>query len=113
MITASQLRAAANGTAWKTASMRGYLFKTVLDADTYGAGAYTLTFRKASNSGGNPQDYVFYFNVDPTASAAAAAATSATNLILDEELLGHVLNSSWQTSTQADCENARDGGGNW
>lgn len=104
---------AQSGTAWKTPAMRGFMFKTALDAETYGEGAYTLTFRKAANSGGNPQDYVFYFNVDPTASAAAAAATSATNLILDEELLGHVLNSSWQTSTQADCENARDGGGNW
>ncbi len=113
MITASQLRSAANGTAWKTASMRGYLFKTVLDADVYGDGAYTLTFRKAENSGGSPVDYVFYFNVDATKSATAAAATSATNLVLDEELLGHVLNSSWQTSTQADCESARDGGGNW
>lgn len=113
MITINQLRTASSGTAWKTASMRGYLFKTSLDAATYGTGAFTLTFRKATNSGGNPQDYVFYFNVDTTASSAAAAATSATNLILDEELLGHVLNSQWQISTQDDCESARDGGGNW
>ena len=45
------------------------MFKTALDAETYGEGAYTLTFRKAANSGGNPQDYVFYFNVSTSASA--------------------------------------------
>lgn len=113
MITINQLRAASSGTAWKTSSMRGYLFKTSLDAETYGTGAFTLTFRKAANYQDNPVDYVFYFNVDQTASATAAAATSATNLILGEELLGHILNSQWQTSTQADCESARDGSGDW
>lgn len=105
MITINQLRAAADGTAWKTSSMRGYLFKTVLDPTTYGTGAFSLTFRKAENYQGNPVDYVFYFN--------NTSGTSATNLVLDAELLGHILNSQWQTSTQADCESARDGSGDW
>lgn len=99
---------AQSGTAWKTPSMRGFMFKTSLDAETYGEGAYTLTFRKAANSGGNPQDYVFYFNVSTSASAPSAA-----NLILDKELLGHILSNNWQTGKLEDFEAARTGSGNW
>ena len=113
MISDTLLRSAASGTAWKTSSMRGYLFKTALNATTYGTGAYTLTFRKAENDNGNPVDYVFYFNVDATASEAAAAVEDADDLVLDSELLGHILKSNWMQGTAADYESARTGGGGW
>ena len=106
MITSSQIRTASNQTAWKTASMRGYLFKTALDAETYGAGAYKLTFKKNDGTG-----YDFYFNVDTT--VYTGTIPNATDLVLDAELLGHILNQSWQTSTAEDCEQARTGGGSW
>lgn len=118
MITDMQLRTAANGTAWKTATMRGYLFKTVLDAEIYGAGAYTLTFREAANYNSQPVDYVFYFNVDATVLAAYNAehstsytANDATTLVLAKELLLHILNSQWQQGKKDDFELVRDGTG--
>lgn len=113
MITSSQLRTAANGTAWKTASMRGYLFKTALAAETWGAGAYKLTFREAENYQGNPVDHDFYFNVDTT--VYTSTIPNDTTLNLSYELLGHILMSSWQTSTAEECERARVGvsGGKW
>lgn len=117
MFTDTQLRTAANKTAWKTTSMRGFAFKTVLDAATYGDGAYTLTFREGANdtSGSTPVpvDYTFYFNVDPTKSEAAAAVSDADDLVLDTELLGHVLKSSWMQGTYDDFEAARGGTGKW
>ena len=111
MFTQSTVKSASSGTAWKTDSMRGYAFKTALNAETYGAGAYTLTFREAENDNGNPVDHVFYFDVNPAASATAASVTDADDLLLDKELLGHVLTSSWNVGTAADFETARVGGG--
>lgn len=113
MITDTTLRGAPGGTAWKTSSMRGYLFKTALDSETYGAGAYTLTFRKAADDNGAPVDYVFYFNVDAEASAEAAAAESADGLVLDAELLGHILKATWLSGAAADFEAVRSGTGDW
>ena len=117
MFTDAQLRTAANKTAWKTTSMRGFAFKTVLDAATYGDGAYTLTFREGANdtSGSTPVpvDYTFYFNVDPTKSETAAAVSDADDLVLDTELLGHILKSSWMQGTYDDYEAARGGTGKW
>ena len=112
MLTASQLKTAANNTAWKTTTMRGYLFKTVLDADTYGTSAYTLTFREAENSDSNPVDYVFYFDLDMTKAASQSAVQGEVDL--DFELLGHILTANWQTGTKDDFELARVGnGGVW
>jgi hypothetical protein len=112
MITQSQLAAASSGTAWKTASMRGYLKKTALDAATYGTGAYKLTFREAANDDGSPVDHDFYFNVDTT--VYTSPIPNDTTLVLDFELLRHVLTANWQTSTAEDCEAARVGtGGKW
>lgn len=118
MITDMQIRTAADGTAWKTATMRGYLFKTKLNADIYGANAYTLTFREAANYNGNPVDHVFYFDVDNdvltaynTAHSTSYTATDATDLDLLKELLLHILNSQWQSGKATDFELVRDGTG--
>ena len=113
MITDTQLKSAATNTAWKTTSMRGFLFKTALDADTYGTGAYTLTFREGANVGGSPVDHVFYFDVDATKSATAAAVEDADDLLIDAELLRHILKGSWMQGTYADFEAARGGTGKW
>lgn len=110
MITDMQIRTAADGTAWKTATMRGYLFKTKLDEDTYGKGAYTLTFREAANSsGGTPVDHVFYFDFDPASSGGASVVQGSVTLGL--ELLNHILNSQWQSGKASDFELVRDGTG--
>ena len=108
MIDKNVIDYATDGTAWKTDRMNGYVKKTVLDAETYGDGAYKLTFVNASGT-----NYDFYFNVDSTASATAAAATDANNLTLTGELLGHILESSWNSGRASDYEDARDGGGSW
>ena len=104
---------ASGGRAWKTASMRGYVFKTVLPAETWGAGAYKITFREAANDSitGNPVDYDFYFNVDTT--VYTGDIPNATNLNLDIELLRHILTANWQQGSAADYEAARDGTGTW
>lgn len=118
MITDMQIRTAADGTAWKTSTMRGYLFKTALDAEIYGQGAYTLTFREGSDYNGNPVDYVFYFNVDNdvltaynAAHSTSYTATDSTSLKLLKELLLHILNSQWQQGKKDDFELVRDGTG--
>ena len=108
MIDINTTKYAADGTAWKTDSMTGYVKKTALDAETYGDGAYKLTFVNASGT-----SYDFYFDVDATASATAAAATDASNLVLTGELLRHVLNATWKSGRTADYEAARSGGGTW
>lgn len=108
MIDTNTIQYAADGAAWKTDSMTGYVKKTVLDEETYGEGAYKLTFVNASGT-----TYDFYFDVDPTASATAAAATDAANLTLTGELLRHVLNASWKSGRASDYESARSGGGTW
>ena len=99
---------AQSGTAWKTPSMRGFMFKEALDAETYGEGAYWLVFRKAENVNDMPQDYPFYYNV-----STSAEVEDATNLILDKELLGHILSNNWQSGKVEDFEAARTGSGNW
>ena len=112
MITITQLKVARSGTAWKTSTMRGYLFKTALDAETWGDGAYKLTFREAENDNGQPVDHDFYFDVNTA--VYTGTIPNDTTLILDIELLGHILNASWQTSTADECELARIGsGGKW
>lgn len=119
MISREQLDYATDGTAWKTPSMRGFIFKTVLNETTYGAGAYKLTLRKAANDGGNPQDEVYYFNIDSTKadvnpSDAHTAANVTQTLVFDKGLMGHILNSNWIQGTYADFEAARTGsGGDW
>ena len=116
MITITQLNMAKNNAAWKTNTMRGYLFKTELPAQTWGAGAYKLTFREAENdtSGSTPvpKDHDFYFNVDTN--VYDDTIPNDTTLDLDIELLGHILNASWQSFTKDECEIARVGtGGKW
>ena len=112
MLTSTQLKVAQSGTAWKTNTMRGYLFKTALTAETWGDGAYKLTFREAENDNGQPVDHDFYFDVDT--SVYTGTIPNDETLMLDYELLGHVLNASWQSSSAADCEIARVGsGGKW
>jgi len=118
MITDMQIKTAQDGTAWKTATMRGYLFKTVLNPEIYGAGAYTLAFREAANYNDQPVDYVFYFNVDNdvltaynTAHSTSYTATDSTSLKLLKELLLHILNSQWQQGKKDDYELVRDGTG--
>ena len=106
MVSKSSIENASGGRAWKTASMKGYVKKTALDAATYGTGAYKLTFVKAAGT-----EYDFYFNVDT--SVYTSAIPNAANLTLDAELLGHMLTESWQAGTAADYETARSGGGTW
>lgn len=100
MIDIDQIRYAADGTAWKTPAMRGYVKKTALDADTYGEGAFKLTFVKANGTA-----YDFFWD--------NGTGTSSSSLTLDRELLGHILNSNWQQGTAADYEAARGGTGTW
>ena len=106
MIGKSTLANASNNTAWKTASMKGYVKKTNLDAATYGTGAYKLTFVKAGGT-----SYDFYFNVDTT--VWTSAIPNASDLVLDAELLEHLLNDRWTSGTAAEYEAARSGGGTW
>ena len=106
MINISTTESAKTGKAWKTRAMKGYLKKTALDAATYGAGAYKLTFKNASGT-----EYDFYFNVDTT--VYTGTIPNATNLVLDAELLGHILNDSWLSGDAADFEAARAGNGTW
>ena len=100
MMYLDQIRYAADGTAWKTPSMRGYVKKTVLDATTYGDDAFKLSFVKANGTA-----YDFYFD--------NGTGTSSASLTLDYELLGHILNSNWQQGTAAEFEAARGGTGTW
>ena len=44
MVMFSQVKNAADGATWQTASMRGYMTKVVTDATT---GAFKLVFKKA------------------------------------------------------------------
>jgi len=111
MINPSTIQYAASGTAWKTSSMKGFIYKTVLAAETYGEGAYKLTFRKAANVNGNPVDYDFYFNVDT--SVYTGTIPDATDLVLDKELLGHILDTNWIAGTVDEYEAARTGNGTW
>lgn len=100
MISKTSVDAAKDGAAWKTSTMRGYLKKTVLDPETYGERAYKLTFVKADGS-----EYEFYFD--------NGTGKNATNLVLDIELLGHILNSQWQSADAAVYEQVRGGTGVW
>lgn len=118
MITQMQIKTAADATAWKTSTMRGYLFKTALNPEIYGAGAYTLTFREAANHNGQPVDHVFYFDVDAatlaaynTAHSTSWTATDSTSLSLLKELLLHILDSNWTSGKKSDFELVRDGSG--
>ena len=120
MINQTQLNMAGNGAAWKTSTMRGYLFKTTLAPEIYGTEAFTLTFREAENNNGDPVDYVFYFNVDSATLTAyntehrtSYTATDSTSLKLKKELLLHILNSQWLTGTQSEYEAVRSGTGEW
>lgn len=126
MIDIDQLTYASDGTAWKTPSMRGYLFKTNLDAATYGENAFSLTLRKAADYDHDsdpstpnvPNDTVYYFNIDAAKAAvnpspAYDAAHATQTLVFDKELMGHILNTNWQQGTVEDFESARDGSGIW
>lgn len=107
MISREQLDFAADGTAWKTPAMRGYIKKTVLAAETHGENAYKLTFREAADDiqTGDPVDYDFYFD--------NGTGTSSTSLKLGKELLVHILNANWQQGIAEDFEAARSGEGTW
>ena len=118
MVTLQQIRTATDGAAWKTGTMTGYLFKTVLDPDTYGRGAFTLTFRESKDddndtpsdvSDDTPVDHVFYFDVDATKSETAASVVQG-EVDLDFELLGHVLSSQWVQGRKEDFEIVRHPG---
>jgi len=100
MMDIDQIRYASDGTAWKTPSMRGYVKKTVLDAETYGDNAFKLTFVKANGTA-----YDFFWD--------NGTGTSSSSLTLDYELLGHILNSNWQQGTASEFEAARGGTGTW
>lgn len=107
MITSSTVRTASSGTAWKTTTMRGYVYKTALDETQYGEGAYKLTFKDAAGT-----EYDFFYNIDSEA-PSAALAVDATNLVLSKELLGHVLTAVWQSGQAEEFEQVRDGEGSW
>lgn len=113
MITENDTKYAPDGTAWKTKGMKGYVYKTALDPDKYGEGAYMLTFRKAEDQSHQPVDAWFYFDVDRTASQEAAAAADCTDLNLSGELLKHLMNGNWVTGKKEEYEEARTGGGEW
>lgn len=106
MIGNNMIEYAADGAAWKTPSMKGYIKKTVLAAETYGEGAYKLTFVKADGT-----SYDFYFNVDT--SVFTGTIPDASNLTFDRELLGHVIDNNWIAGTAAEFEAARSGTGTW
>ncbi len=106
MINLSTIESAKNGKAWKTRAMKGYLKKTTLAAETWGEGAYKVTFVNASGT-----EYDFYFNVGTT--VYTGTIPNAANLTLDMELLGHILNDSWFSGEAADFEQARGGTGTW
>lgn len=94
MITENSIRIAQDGTAWKTPLMLGYIKKTVLDAATHGENAYKLTFVKKDGS-----EYPFFFD--------NGTGVSATNLILDKDLLKNLLISNWSTGKAEVFEQAR------
>lgn len=100
MISKTAVDVAKDGSAWKTATMRGYIKKTVLDPETYGEKAYKLTFVKADGS-----EYDFFFD--------NGTGKSSTTLILDSELLSHILNTAWQSADAATYEQVRGGNGTW
>ena len=100
MISKTAVDVAKDASAWKTATMRGYIKKTVLDPETYGEKAYKLTFVKADGS-----EYDFYFD--------NGTGKSSTTLILDSELLTHILNTVWQSADVATYEQVRGGTGTW
>lgn len=100
MISKTQVEAARTGTAWKTATMRGYVKKTVLDEAAYGEDSYKLTFVKADGT-----EYDFYFH--------NTSGEDSTTLNLDGELLDHILNPYWQTGDVETFEQVRDGEGAW
>jgi hypothetical protein len=100
MINKSTVEFAADGTAWKTTTMRGYIKKTVLDEATHGEKSFKLTFVKADGS----EDDFYFGN---------GTGVSSSDLILDQELLNHILVSQWQSGTVGDFEQIRDGNGVW
>lgn len=100
MITETMVRVAKDGTAWKTSTMKGYLKKTTLDEATYGEKAFKLTFVKADGT-----EYDFFFD--------NGTGQNSSNLMLDIELLKHILNSLWQSADAATYEQVRAGDGIW
>lgn len=100
MINKTTVEAAKDGAAWKTSTMRGYIKKTVLDPATYGERAYKLTFIKADGA-----EFDFYFD--------NGTGENSTELMLDIELLNHLLNPQWQSANASIFEQVRGGTGIW
>lgn len=107
MISQTTLDMAKDGTAWKTATMRGYWEKTVLDSEKYGKNAYSLAVVKSDGS-----KFTFYFNLD-TSLPDAAAAEDSVGLEIDGELMRHLLTAQWQAGNATDYELVRGGTGEW
>ena len=124
MITKTTITTASDLTAWKTASMKGYLFKSVAKGDgatgfwlvfvPAGAGTITINSSTGAVTASSGTITCFKFNSDGTlASWSSGGDNNNVEVDLGAELLGHIINSSWQTSTQSDFEASRSGGGEW
>lgn len=115
MITQNQLDVAPDGSAWKTAVMKGYWKKVKLAEADYGAGAYKLMIVEADaenvDSASPTHVYTFYFNLDMTKTAAQAVSDST--FTADKAFILHMLTASWQNGTAADYEAVRAGSGRW
>lgn len=115
MITQSQLDVAADGAAWKTATMKGYWKKVKLPEDDYGTGAFKLMIVEADATNVDTSSathvYTFYFNLDMTKTAAQAVSDST--FTADKAFILHMLTASWQNGTATDYEAVRAGSGRW
>lgn len=98
MILFSQVKNAADGATWKTASMRGYMTKVVTDA----AGAFKLVFKKAD--GTTTYEYAV--------SAAGEVTAPGTAISVTGEFL-KLLMSTWSQVNKDDADALLGGSGEW
>jgi hypothetical protein len=94
MLTLSEIVRASDGTAWKTPTMRGYIFKGPTDAN----GDFVIGLQPASGS--DRYDYTY------TASTGKLTAP-ATPAPLDGQLLGLLMETNWLRATKAEYEGSR------